>query len=74
MKKILDLCNKYNVWVEVRPNCVPDILCVKLKKFFKDKDEPYSELLALDVMNYNDFKNVLITFVDNANKEFMKKK
>lgn len=71
MKKILDLCNKYNVWVEVRPNCVPDILCVKLKKFFKDKDEPYSELLALDVMNYNDFENVLKTFINNANKKFM---
>ena len=71
MKKILDLWNKYNVWVEVRPNCVPDILCVKLKKFFKDKDEPYSELLALDVMNYYDFENVLKTFVDNANKKFM---
>lgn len=74
MKKILNLCNKYNVWVEVRPNCVPDILCVKLKKFFKDKDEPYSELLALDVMSYNDFENVLKTFVDNANNKFMQEK
>lgn len=74
MKKILDLCNKYNVWVEVRPNCVPDILCVKLKKFFKDKDEPYTELLALDIMSYNDFENVLKTFVDNVNKKFMQEK
>ena len=72
MKKILDLCNKYNVWVEVRPNCVSDILCVKLKKFFKDKDEPYNELLALDIMSYNDFENVLIAFVNNANNKVMK--
>ena len=72
MKYIIDLCNKYDVWIEFRPNCVSDNMYVRLTKFFKETPYVYHQLVDLVYINYIDFETILENFVDKANNEFMK--
>lgn len=71
MKYIIDLCNKYDVWIEFRPNCISDTMCVRLTKFFEE-EYVYHQLIDLVYINYISFETILENFVDKANKEFMK--
>jgi hypothetical protein len=70
MKYIIDLCNKYDIWIEFRPNCISDTMCVRLTKFFEEK-YVYHQLIDLVYINYISFETILENFVDKANKEFM---